>query len=753
MTLRGGRRSGGREYLDLYSALSRAQALIFTAENENELFDRLCELAVGIGQISTTFVALLDEQDQREYLRVVAQRGGPTARIGDMIAKIELDPCVVGAIPAARAPLARAVREGVTVVIDVVDEAAAIHQALTRENLSDWIPASYVAIPIRRHGIVCGVMLFSSFYQRFFSGKIVGLLEALERGLSFALDRFAEMRARTKADENLRLAATVFQSSAQGIAVTHANGEIAVVNPVLEQMTGYTQANLVGLDVRMLMFDPNGDDRTVTAVPRALDGDSWQGELSCRRRDGSNLAVWLNVTVARDAGGEVLRRIYMYSDLSERKAAVEKIEYLAGHDQLTGLPNRVLLKDCVTRDLREAEANGQKLALLFVGLDRFKNVNDSLGHAGGDDLLKQASYRLAAELRSADTVARVGGDEFLLCLPQTSSHGASRVADKIHQRFGEEFLVHGQALRIGASIGVAIYPDDGAEVEALIRNADTAMHAAKSAGRNTLRFYAADMNRDARQRLELESELRLALNGDDLRLYFQPQYDLAAGRLTGWEALVRWPHPSRGMVMPGQFIEIAEESGLIVQLGDWTIRTACRQLREWLNAGLPPVPISINLSARQFLQSDLPTTLAAMLSGYQIESHLLRLEITEGVLMHGAQQTIEICEQLQKMGIGLSIDDFGTGYSSLSYLRRFPIEELKIDQSFTRDLGKDRHADAIVQTIIALAKNLEIMVIAEGVETAEQAELLLKMGCGTGQGYLYSPAIPAIRAADLVRDQ
>ena len=434
----------------------------------------------------------------------------------------------------------------------------------------------------------------------------------------------------------------------------------------------------------------------------------------------------------------------MFADITERKASEARIAYLAQHDALTGLPNRALLQDRLDQALAQATRQGKRIALMFLDLDRFKTINDSLGHVTGDKLLQRVAERLRQCVRETDTVSRQGGDEFIIVLTGIDlPDEAGRVAAKILDQLDPAFEVDGQQLRTSFSIGIALFPEDGASPESLMKNADTAMYHAKESGRNTYRFFDERMNVNTLERLQLENGLRQALDRGELQLAYQAQVELASGRIIGVEALLRWASETLGPVPPSRFIPLAEECGLIIPIGDWVLREACRQARRWQDAGLPPVPVGVNLSALQFRRSDIVAGVAAALAESGLDGRWLELELTESLLMESGPEVIVTLGKLKALGVRLSIDDFGTGYSSLAYLKRFPVDRLKIDQSFVRDLAQDPDDAVIIRAIIQLGRNLRLEVIAEGTETIEQMDFLRREGCTAAQGYLFSRPVPA----------
>ncbi len=552
-----------------------------------------------------------------------------------------------------------------------------------------------------------------------------------------------DMTQRLQAEAELRLAASVFENSVEAIVVAGADRNIVRANPAFSTVTGFDVREVIGLGLP----DVTGSRHETgffEGVWRCIERDGfWQGEVWNTRKNGKAFPAWLSISSVRDHDGQISHYVAVFSDITERKANEARIAYLAHHDPLTGLPNRALMQDRLSQSLARAHRERTMVGLLFLDLDRFKMINDSLGHHAGDRLLQQVAERVRTCVRDSDTICRQGGDEFIIVLnDMPNTRAPARVAEKILGSLAEPFDVDTHRIGTSFSIGIAVYPNDGRDPESLMKNADTAMYHAKESGRNTFRFFTEAMNANALERLQLESALRQALERNELTLYYQPQVSLKDGMVVGAEALLRWQHPQRGFISPARFIPIAEESGLIVPIGRWVLREACRQARAWEKQGLPPIMMAVNMSALQFRRDNVVAMVREVLEETGHEPDRVELELTESLLMENAGEVLSTIQQLKGLGVRLSIDDFGTGYSSLSYLKRFAVDRLKIDQSFVRDVPVDSDDAAIVRAIIQLGEALKLDVIAEGAETIAQVEFLRREGCTEAQGYYWCPPVP-----------
>jgi diguanylate cyclase (GGDEF)-like protein/PAS domain S-box-containing protein len=551
-------------------------------------------------------------------------------------------------------------------------------------------------------------------------------------------------------------AVVTLNSIGDAVLCTDISGNITYLNLVAETMTGWHRDEATGKPLAEVFRIIDGGTRQTARDPMemAVEQNRTVGlTVNCVliRRDGHESAIEDSAAPIHDRAGHVIGAVIVFHDVSEARAMSSQMSHSAQHDVVTSLPNRLLLNDRITQAIALARRQNRPIAVIFLDLDRFKYVNDSLGHAAGDELLQSVSKRLLAGVRASDTVSRLGGDEFVILLSEIAHpEDAATSAAKILLSLNAPHSIGGRDVDIDGSIGISIYPDDGMDAETLIKNADTAMYHAKENGRNNFQFFKADMNRKSVERQSLEGRLRQALRRREFVLHYQPKVNLDTGEITGVEALLRWQQPDRGLIPPADFVPVAEDCGLIVQIGRWVLREACLQAREWQALGLPFGRISVNVSAAEFRSKSFLAGIRATLKETGLEARYLDLELTEGVLMEDAESTVAVLQELKMMGIHLAVDDFGTGYSSLSYLRQFPIDVLKIDKSFVQQISGNAEDSAIVSAIIDMGKNLRQRVIAEGVETHEQLAFLQARHCGEGQGYLFSQPLAAAEFAHLL---
>ena len=559
-------------------------------------------------------------------------------------------------------------------------------------------------------------------------------------GTSYNLALVRDISERKTAEEKLKLASLVYQHSSEAMMVCDANNDIIAINAAFTHMTGFTTEDVIGKNPRLLSSGRQGDAFYATMWDELRANDQWQGELWNRCKDGREYLEWLTINIIRDDIGNIHRYVALFSDITEKKESEELIWQQANFDTLTNLPNRRMFRDRIDHEIKRSKREGLQLAILFIDLDRFKEVNDTLGHSKGDTLLVEATRRILECVRESDTVARLGGDEFTLILSELDDLASvERISQNILQKMATPFKLGEDIAYISASIGITLYPNDGKEVDDLLKNADQAMYAAKDLGRNRYQYFTSSMQQAAHARMRLTTDLRNALPANQLTLHYQPIVELATGHIHKAEALLRWRHPQLGLVSPAEFIPIAEETGLIIEIGDWVFREAAKQAARLRGAGHPAFKISINKSPVQFNNAgNSHLEWICYLHTLDLPGDSIVVEITEGLLLDAGSSVHEQLLEFRDAGIQVAIDDFGTGYSSLSYLKKFDIDYLKIDQSFVRNLSAGSSDMALCEAIIVMAHKLNMQVIAEGVETEEQQELLRAAGCDFGQGYWFS---------------
>ncbi|MHC8287245.1 EAL domain-containing response regulator [Pseudomonas sp. XS1P51] len=561
----------------------------------------------------------------------------------------------------------------------------------------------------------------------------------------------SEVNTRRLAEERLHIYQHIFETTGECMYITDTGARLLEVNPAYCRTLGYNRNDVIGLRPSELNIDTEGSDEA--QIWRALrERGHWAGEFWDRRSNGEMFPKWLELNVITDLESGVLKHYAgVFSDISALKHTQEQLHQLAYHDALTGLANRTMFRERLSQEISVAKRYGQRLAVMFIDLDKFKSINDSLGHDAGDRLLVNVAEVLRNEVREGDIIARLGGDEFMLVLRDIRDvHLAAHVADKLVKRLNRPFIIDGETVHSGASIGVAIYPDDGCDVSELSKRADAAMYRAKAAGRGQFHCYSAELDLHTQQDLALQYDLRYALKRQEFVMHFQPQMALDSANLIGAEALIRWCHPVHGMVAPDRFIPMAEESGQIVEIGYWVIREACRHLRIFNAVSSSPLSMSINLSPRQFQQASLADEIARIVAEEGVPATSIELEITETTAMADADAAAVALHQLASHDFSIAIDDFGTGYSSLSYLMAFPVEKLKIDRSFVKHIPGNANDSALVSAVIKLAKSLGLRVVAEGVETVAQRNFLAAQGCDLLQGYWYSKPLDCAAFIDFI---
>ncbi|WP_210396517.1 putative bifunctional diguanylate cyclase/phosphodiesterase [Motiliproteus sediminis] len=601
-----------------------------------------------------------------------------------------------------------------------------------------WIAVSDQAVEV----MFPGSALAQSYKGWFFVVVTSVLLYSLLRQ-EMGRRQLAESALQHQQEELEKLSLAVSQSPVS-VIVSDIEGHIEYVNPAFEQMTGYSRDEALGSNPRIF-----NSGKTPKAVYDELwqtirGGDAWEGELMNQRKDGHTYWVHARISPVTGDQGQVSHFLAIEEDITLRKAQEHQIRHQANYDSLTELPNRFLAMDRMSQAINAAIRHDQTVVLMFIDLDNFKQINDSLGHDVGDQLITLAAGRIRETVRQTDTVARYGGDEFLVILTSIdTSDDASRVAEKVLTSLASPYRIDGRELALTASIGMAVFPEDGQDPYELLRHADAAMFGAKDEGGNRYEFHSAAINDAAVERMEVEQQLRRALEKRELSLHYQPLVDVASGKINAAEVLLRWDNPDLGRVAPDRFIPLAEATGLIIPIGEWVIRTACSQLRSWLNEGITDLKLAINLSPRQFNDPHLLRVVTQALEENELRGEQIELEITEGVLMRNQEDARRTLEKLRGLGIRISLDDFGTGYSSLSYLKRFPFDSLKIDRSFITDVLEESEDQALVRATLTMASGLGLSTVGEGVETREQLRFLNSEGVASVQGFYFSQALPA----------
>ncbi|HCJ50357.1 MAG TPA: bifunctional diguanylate cyclase/phosphodiesterase, partial [Gallionella sp.] len=720
----------------LYAALSQCNQAIVRSRDEAELFAIICRDAVNFGGMKMAWIGLLEESGQ--WVKQVASFGAGIAYLEGL--EISLD----AESPKGLGPTATAMREDHPFWCQDFQHDPATAAWHERGARFGW--AASAALPLHRKGHVIGAFSLYTDVAHAFDEEAQHLLVEMAMDIDFALDHFVDEAQRAVAQQALQEAEEVyraaFQSSPDTININRLeDGLYLDVNAAFERVSGWTRDEVIGRTSAEINIWHDMADRSRLLEHLQRDGGCENMKAQFAMKDGTLRTCLMSARKITLKGVACILSITR--DMSAQEQADARIQQLAHFDQLTGLPNRALLNDRFKYSLSLAQRSGEPLVVMFLDLDHFKTINDTLGHSIGDQLLMEVSRRLKSSLREEDTLSRMGGDEFILVLPGTDEAGARQVAGKLIEAVAHPCQIEQYELVNTISIGIALYPHDGEDFETLSKHADTAMYRVKQASRNDFCFFTQEMQAHSARTLQLLNALRHALARNELALYYQPQIALQDGHIIGAEALLRWTHPELGSISPDEFIPIAEDSGLIIPIGEWVLRSAATQARAWLASGLPPLVVAVNLSAVQFRHPNLTELVNRILAETQLAAEYLELELTEAVAMDDPLAAIAVMNKLHECGIRMSIDDFGTGYSSLSYLKKFQVYKLKIDQSFVRDITDDPDDKAIVSAIINLANSLGMQTIAEGVETSGQLAFLRLQGCDEVQGYYFSKPLPA----------
>ena len=727
----------------LYAALSQCNQAIVRCQNQTELFERICQVAVDYGQVRLAWIGLLNPATGQ--VSAAAVYGHGKAYLED------IDITVHAERLEGRGPVGTAIRENTPVWIQDFLHDSRTQPWHARASRYGWAAAA--SLPLHNGDEVVGALTLYANEVEAFDVDAQRLLEEMASDIDYALSRFKIAHEREQYRESLReteeSARLVLENALDAVINIDVHGNVVEWSGAANAMFGYRRDEAMGCSLAELIIPVHLRAAHQSGMQRLLNSGQPQMmgrliEITAVRRDGAEFPVEL--TIARI---ERLGQVYFSAfirDISARKASEARIVYLANYDTLTGLPNRNQLHERVRQEIARHPVTNHRFAIMFLDLDHFKDVNDSLGHNIGDGLLLELAKRFRSVLRMEDAIGRLGGDEFIFLLPDSDEEMARKVADKLLRTIEMPMQIDQYQLSITASIGIALYPEHGKDLETLQRNADVAMYKTKQESRNHYRVYNHSMHTQSTRNLQLVNALRQAVSMQQMEVYYQPQIDLWQNQIVGVEALLRWHHPELGDISPAEFIPLAETSGMIVPIGEWVLRQALQQYKRWAEAGMAPLTMAVNLSMAQFRDPNLPVLVSDLLQEVALDAHCLELELTEGVALQDPEGTIAMMATLNQRGVRMSIDDFGTGYSSLNYLKRFKVYKLKIDQSFVRDITLDDEDKAIVIAIIQLARSLGLKTIAEGVETAEQLAFLREHNCDEVQGFYFAKPMPAIEA-------
>lgn len=718
-----------------YAALFQTNQCIARCSDRDLLFQQACDIAVSQLHLQLAWIGIVDATTGM-VIRI--GKAGPAIDYTEGL-QISTD----RNSPLSKGVVGRALESGCPIVVNDLLQSDGFQpwaEKLAAHGIKSW-----AAYPIAQNGSSTGVLALYSNDPHFFTKELSDLLEDMTNDLSLALDRMGMRVKQTELEAELQKLKKAVEQSQVAVVVSDRSGSIEYVNPSFTVTSGYSASEALGKNPRFLKSGETPQQVYDAMWQRLLQGESWTGELLNKRKDGSLYWEEAVISPVKGCDGAITHFIGVKQDITARREAEQRAHFLALHDSLTELPNRSLAKSRMCDAIREARDSEGRAALLLIDVDHLKRVNDSLGHSLGDRLLQALVPRLKTCMREGDLLARVGGDEFLLVVRQIKSPD---VVESIAQRIQESLSVPLQLdeLEVPAtvSIGSSIYPDDGGDFDDLFRQADLAMYSAKADGRDTFRAFAKSMEADTHEYIATLNDLRRAIEKNELILYYQPQIHLDSGEVRAVEALIRWERPGHGLVLPGKFITIAEESGLIIEIGNWVIREVCRQAAEWRDSGMPRLRVSFNLSALQLRRGGLEKVITSAMQEFRLDPEYLELELTESALVRDFDFARDYLKRLQRIGIEIALDDFGTGYSNFTYLRRFRLNRLKIDQSFVRHIASSDEGDvAIVRSIVQLARNFGLETIAEGVETDEALRVVRRAGCHYAQGFLFAAPMPS----------
>ncbi len=726
----------------LYAVLSHSGRAINRAEDARRLLEEICDIAVRDGGFDSAWVATVVGAS----VKAVYQAGEGGRFIDELDVRQEDSSPGLG-------PTAQAIKIGRVACHNDIHNDAVFQP--WKSFIEETGVRSVASLPIRlQDESACAIVLYSRA-SNYIDPEMAELLQKLAEDISQGLAHLKAETGRREALTRIKQLSKAVEQSADAIMIVSTAGLVEYVNPRFTDITGYAHEEIVGREPGMLCATQQEAQKYLTIFEDLKQGRSWKGDFRNRRKNGD--LYWSQDTISpiRDESGAITHYISTAEDYTELRKAQDMIERLAFFDPLTNLPNRRLLQDRMRQAIESAKRLGRQVAILFLDLDKFKHINDSLGHPAGDQLLREVAQRLSGSVRGKDTVARLGGDEFTVVLTEIQQlSDVIFVAEKILEQIQKPVVLEGFSMHVTTSIGITLFPADGTDINDLLRNADLAMYHSKSLGRNNFQFYTEEINQKALSQLDLERRLRKAIDSESFVLHYQPQVSIATGEIIGIEALVRWMTLDQGVIAPQDFIPLAEETGLIEPIGEWVLQRALQETSRFMDIVKKPVKVAVNLSAYQFRRADrLNSRIRQIITQSGLDPSLVELELTESMLVDNLQSTIETLKKLREMGITLAIDDFGTGYSSLNYLKQFPIDILKIDRSFVHDLQTNPNDAAITAAIVAMGHQLKLKVVAEGVENRAQLAFLRGCQCDYYQGYLFSPPVPMDRLIDLFRRQ
>lgn len=719
-----------------YTALSAVNEIIAKAQDEKCMYQDICNELHEHSDYTFVWIGLKSEDEERN-VHVAAHAG--------------LDDGFVNALkvtyaegPWGNGPAGRTIREQHPVLVQDIMNDPAFEPWRDAAKKNGFL--SLVGLPISYKESMYGSLTCYHNEKDAFEKEEIALLQRLAQNIGFGISSLRAQKESQKAQESLKVTASVFEHSSDGIIVTDKNSVIIKVNPSFCAITGYSEKELIGKRPNILKSNRHDKLFYENIWDDLLTDGKWQGEIWNRKKSGELYVQYQTIDAVYNEQNKISRYVSVVNDITELKEQEKRIRFLAYHDALTGLPNRTLFHDRIEQAIARSRRDRLSFALLFIDLDRFKQINDTMGHNFGDMLLQVIAQRLLEVTRERDTVARMGGDEFVVLAEELEEkNGAAILSQRLIEKVTEPLMLIGNDLTITTSVGVALYPRDGDNADELMKHADTAMYAAKTAGRNTFRFFDVQMNDAAEEKLKLEMELRRAVENNQFELYYQPKVTIDDGTMYGAEALIRWNHPTDGVISPTKFIPLAEESDLIDKIGDWVLEAAFRDLSEWKKEGLELIQVSINIASSQLKQEDFSQKIEAFSKQYDVGLDYIQFEITEGSFIDNPIEASQKLTTLRALGASIAIDDFGTGYSSLSYLKQLPIDVVKIDKSFIEDVDHDTNDAGLVSGIVAIANALHKSVVAEGIETQMQLDKLKQLKCVKGQGFFFSKPLPKNR--------